>query len=88
MNITPETDALADALLWVRDEPMDSRLEDISFGRYAQGSGRTGCYWILRFTREIKNGEVQDARQDHPDRFQRVICAWAAAFGVTYSPPP
>ncbi len=72
-----ENDALVEALLWLHDEPLDNRLMDVSFGRYAD---RTGCWWNLRFVREVKNGEVQDSRQDDEKRISMVIEAWTEGF--------
>lgn len=79
MGVTnAENDALAAALLWLKDEPVqESRLLEASFGRYANGSG---CWWNLRFQREVHSGEVQDSRQDDEKRMLMVIAAWRTAY--------
>jgi hypothetical protein len=78
MAPSPENDALAAAILWLKDEPLDSRLMEASFGRYAD---RSGCWWRLRFQRDVMSGQVEDSRQDDENRFSMVIGAWAAEFG-------
>jgi hypothetical protein len=74
MAPAPENDARAGAILWLKNEPLDNRLVDASFGRYAY------CWWNLRFQREAKNGEVQDSHQDDEKRVLMVIEAWTQAF--------
>jgi hypothetical protein len=76
----PENDALTGALLWLKDEPLDNRLMEASFGRYSDGSG---CWWNLRFVREVQNGEVQDSRQDAEKRMSMVVEAWTKTFVAT-----
>ncbi len=75
--MTPENDALAGAILWLKDEPLDSRLLEAGFGRRADGSG---CWWHLEFQRNVKDGAVQDSRQDDEGRVLLVIEAWVKAF--------
>jgi hypothetical protein len=78
--MTPENDALAGAILWLKeDEPADSRLLEASFGRRADGSG---CWWFLEFQRSVRDGEVQDSRQDDERRILLVIEAWVKAFFI------
>jgi hypothetical protein len=77
MAPAPENDALTAALLWLKGEPPDSRLAEVGFGRY---SDRTGCWWSLRFVREVLTGEVRDSRQDDEQRVSMVIEAWTAIF--------
>jgi hypothetical protein len=75
--MSPENDALAGAILWLKDEPADSRLIEASFGRRAD---RSGCWWHLQFQRDVRDGEVQDSRQDDERRVLEVIEAWVKAF--------
>lgn len=70
---TAEEDALTAALLWLADEPRDSRLMEARFGRRADGSG---CWWHLRFQRDVSSGELEDPRQDDQARFSMVVQAW------------
>jgi hypothetical protein len=73
MAAMPENDALTAALLWLKGEPLDNQLAEVRFGRYADGSG---CWWNLRFIREVLTGEVQDSRQDDEKRISMVVAAW------------
>lgn len=72
-----ENDALAAALLWLKDAPQDDRLQEISFGRYADGSG---IWWAMRLVTEVKNGEVQRCPEDDERKLLAVIAAWRKAF--------
>ena len=67
-------DALTGAILRDRDEPRENRLYDADFGKYADGSG---YWWTLRYTREIRNGEVEDGRQDEERRAGMIVREWA-----------
>jgi hypothetical protein len=73
----PEDNALAEALLWLKDAPQDDRLYDVSFGRYADGSG---CWWTMRLVTEVKNGEVQRSPEDDEKKILMIIAAWRKAF--------
>ena len=64
-----EDQALADALLWLRNAPKDDRLTEVSFGTYADGSG---CYWTMRLTTEVRNGVVQRCPEDDRKKFLAV----------------
>lgn len=73
-----EDDALAAALLWLKDNaPPGDRLSDVSFGRYHDG---TGCWWSMRLTTEVTNGAVQPAPEDDEKKILAVIAAWRKAY--------
>lgn len=76
-STSAENDALAGALLWLKDAPRDDRLQDVSFGRYSDGSG---VYWTMRLVTEVKNGEVQRCPEDDERKLLAVIAAWRKAF--------
>jgi hypothetical protein len=79
-----ENDALTGALLWLRNAPVDDRLYDISFGRFADGSG---CWWSMRLVTEVRNGEVQHSPEDDERKILIVIKAWREAFQPTEATP-
>jgi hypothetical protein len=68
-----ENDALAGALLWLKDAPKDDRLYDVQFGRYADGSG---CWWTMKLVTEVRNGEVVRSPEDDEKKHLTVIDAW------------
>jgi hypothetical protein len=72
-----EKDALAEALLFLRLAPPDDRLYDVSFGRYADGSG---CWWTMSLVTEVRNGEVQRSPEGDEKKTLAVITAWCEAF--------
>lgn len=72
-----ENDALAAALSWLKDAPQDGRLYDVSFGRYADGSG---CWWAMKLTTEVKNGEVQPSPEDWEKKVLSTLRAWREAY--------
>jgi hypothetical protein len=78
-----ENDALAAALLWLKHAPQDDRLYDVSFGRYADGSG---CWWDMKLTTEVKNGEVQPSPEDDEKKTLIVIRAWREAYWPAEAP--
>ena len=72
-----ENDALAAALSWLKTAPRDDRLYDVSFGRYANGSG---CWWTMSLVTEVKNGEVQPSPEDDEKKILQVVTAWREAY--------
>ena len=73
MSATAE-DALTAALLWLKEGSSSDRLTGVTFVRYAD---RTGFGWALRFSREVKNCEVEDSRQDDEQRISMVVREWS-----------
>jgi hypothetical protein len=72
-----ENDALVEALLWLSHAPQDDRLSDVSFGRY---SNRSGCWWTMRLTTEVRNSEVQASPEDDETKYLAVVRAWREGF--------
>lgn len=72
-----ENDALSAALTWLKDAPTDDRLQDVSFGRYTDGSG---CWWSMQLCTEVRNGEVQASPEDYERKQLKIITAWREAF--------
>jgi hypothetical protein len=75
-----EYEALAEALLFLRGAPKDDRLHEVSFGRYADGSG---AYWSMRLVTEVMNGEVRPSPEDDRKKTLEVIHAWKKLFDQT-----
>ena len=78
MSATGE-DALTEAILWLKEEPADSHLSEIMFGRYAD---RIGFWWTMQFTRRVKNSAVEDSRQDDEKRISMVVNEWSATMAT------
>lgn len=72
-----ENDALAAALLWLKNASRDDRLYGVAFGRYANGSG---CWWTMTLATEVKNGEVQPSPEDDEKKILIVVKAWREAY--------
>jgi hypothetical protein len=73
----PEDDALSDALHWLKIAPESDRLQDVSFGKFADG---TGCWWSMNLVTEVLNGEVRPSPEDGKKKMLAVIAAWREAF--------
>lgn len=69
--------ALAGALLWLKNESPDADLVDVTFGTRSDGSG---CWWNMRFSHEVRSGEVRQSVQDDEKRHYVIIQAWRKAF--------
>lgn len=77
-QVRAENDALAGALLWLKDNaPRDDRLSEVNFGSYSDG---TGCWWSMRLVTEVRNGEVQPSPEDDEKKILAVIRAWRQAY--------
>jgi hypothetical protein len=76
-SLSAENDALAAALLWLKDAPQDDRLYEAEFGRFANSSG---CWWYLKLVTEVRNGEVLASPEDDEKKYLAVIEAWRKAY--------
>lgn len=74
MSAATMEEALADAINWLAAEPPENRLTSAGFGRYADG---TGYWWTLRLSRDIRDGAVDDPRQDNRQRLRVITTQWA-----------
>ena len=66
-------DALTEAILWAQDEPQDNRLTDVDFGKRRDVPG---FWWTMRFTRDVRDSEVTENRQDDSARVSMIVRAW------------
>lgn len=74
---TAQDIALAEALLWLKNESQDTDLVEVMFGTRSDGSG---CWWTMRFSHEVTSGEVRASAQDDEKRHFLVIAAWRKAY--------
>lgn len=73
MSATME-DALTEAVLWAQGEPQDSYLADVDFGKR---NSAPGFWWTMRFTRDVRNSEVVENRQDDSARVSMIVAQWS-----------
>ena len=67
-------DALAEAILWAQDEPQDNYLAEVDFGKR---SDAPGFWWIMRFTRTVRDSEVTENHQDDEARIRMIVTTWS-----------